>query len=347
MAGVTAGVIVAAGSAAYGAKQAKKAAKAGAAGYDAATAEQRRQFDLARADTQWIRDIGQRAGNQLATLYGVGTPNEDGTMPAPDYSAFYDSPDYQFARDEGMRGIERSAAARGGIASGNTLAELARYNSGLATQNFGNYTNRLASMAGMGQTSSENLAGQRLALGQQIGANAIGAGNARASGITDATNMYTNAANQIGGLFGYGYGKPKADGGMVYDSEPGMIDYGQGDGSGIDDQVPIDASRGEFIVPADVVAAVGEPFLNQLVAKFHTPAPAQRANGMANGGIAGRFGIFQQRMLPQIMQRFAPTTTPKMMSRPLMAPQAQKVPQAQTMGFAPRNQFLTPRFAYG
>lgn len=212
MAAVTAGVLVAAGSAAYGAHQAGRAADQAQRGADAATAEQRRQFDLSREDTQWIRDLGRGAGNQLASLYGLGSVGAidpatgvaaSGGGGQADYSGFMNSPDYLFARDEGQRGIERSAAARGGLASGNTLASLSRFNSGLATQNLGNYANRLAGIMAGGQQSSTDLSGQRMQLGQQIGQNTMNAANARASGIQNQANMWIGAGNQLGAMAGY------------------------------------------------------------------------------------------------------------------------------------------------
>lgn len=108
-----------------------------------------------------------------------------------------------------MRGIERSAAARGGLASGNTLVDLSRYNQGLASQQFGRYADRLAGLAGTGQSSAENLAGQRMQLGAQIGANSQNAANARASGIQGAGNAYANAAGQIAGFGGWRFGGPQ------------------------------------------------------------------------------------------------------------------------------------------
>ena len=64
--------------------------------------------------------------------------------------------------------------------------------------------------------------------------------------------------------------------GDMFESEPGMIDYGEGDGSGIDDQVPIMASKDEYIIPADVVRAKGVEFFDKLVERYHTPAEEQR-----------------------------------------------------------------------
>lgn len=49
---------------------AKKAGAAGQAGTDAAIAEQRRQFDLTRMDTEGARNIGNQARNALGAIYG-------------------------------------------------------------------------------------------------------------------------------------------------------------------------------------------------------------------------------------------------------------------------------------
>ncbi len=99
-----------------------------------------------------------------------------------------------------------------------------------------------------------------------------------------------------------------ADGGPVpkrskalpmYESEPGEIDYGQGDGSGVDDRVPIMASTDEYIVPADVVRAKGVEFFDRLVEKYHTPAAEQReateVQQKANGGLVRMWKPSQSR----------------------------------------------------
>lgn len=45
---------------------------------------------------------------------------------------------YKFMLEEGTKGIQNSAAARGGLKSGNTLKALAKYQTGLASQEYGN-----------------------------------------------------------------------------------------------------------------------------------------------------------------------------------------------------------------
>jgi hypothetical protein len=122
---------------------------------------------------------------------------------APDMSGFFTSPGYQFRRDEGTRGLERSAAARGGAFSGNALRALAEFNSGLASQEFGNYFNQLASIAGIGQTATNQTAAYGADHAANAGRNALYAGDARASGIIGQGNAYGNAISDLTGAYGY------------------------------------------------------------------------------------------------------------------------------------------------
>jgi len=145
---------------------------------------------------------------------------------APNMNAFTASPGYDFRRTEGMRGIERTAAARGGAFSGNALRALTDFNSNLASGEFGNYVNQLSNIAGLGQnaTNATGTFGQNAANTQ--GQNALYAGNARASGIENQGNIYGQAINGLGNIAGY-YGQnksPQPYGGTGYGS--GQIPYG-------------------------------------------------------------------------------------------------------------------------
>lgn len=185
--GVAAGAIAAGGSI-YAANQAADASQAAS---DAAIAEQRRQFNTAQQNmAPWLR-TGESALNRLASLYGLG----DGT---PNYDWFKQSPGYQFALNQGLQGLDRSAAARGSLYSGGHNADVLHYAEGLASQNFNNYANRLAGIAGVGQTTATGLG----ALGQRSASNIgnIGMNNAR----NQSRSIYQNA-NTIGNLaFGLG-----------------------------------------------------------------------------------------------------------------------------------------------
>lgn len=87
-----------------------------------------------------------------------------------DPSQLANDPGFQFRLAEGQKALERSASARGGLNSGATMKSLARYSQGLASDEYqnawsrnesanSNRFNRLASLAGVGQSSAQNLAG--------------------------------------------------------------------------------------------------------------------------------------------------------------------------------------------
>jgi hypothetical protein len=163
---------------------AKDAARASAAGSAAALAENRRQYDTTRQDMLPWLEAGRGALGRL------NDPN-----------AFTQSPGYNFVRNEGQRGIENSFAARGGAASGNALRALSEFNTGLASQEHNNWWNQQAGMAGLGQTSAQNLG----AFGANSANNAGGIlqnqGNARASGIAGQTNAWTNILGNLGSVW--------------------------------------------------------------------------------------------------------------------------------------------------
>lgn len=193
MAAVTAAVVAGAATA-YGAKKQSEAAKdaANAQGNAAnmGIGEQRRQFDQFQQNIQPYLGIGQQATGQLSDLL------------SGDMSGFKVDPGYQFRLDQGMQAQDRGAAARGGLYSGGHQADLANFNQGLASQEYGNYYQRLMGLAGLGQNSAVG-AGQ---MGQQ-NANAISGlygqiGNAQAGAATNSANAWSNAASGLAGLAG-------------------------------------------------------------------------------------------------------------------------------------------------
>lgn len=144
---------------------------------------------------------GGDAQSQYQT-YLQGFQPQSGTATAPDYSSFYASPDYNFRRAEGTRDIGNSFAARGGAASGNALKALADYNSSLAAGEFGNFFNRQAALAGIGQTATGQAASAGGAASANISNLLSRQGDARASGVSGAYDAYGNALNQLGGVIG-------------------------------------------------------------------------------------------------------------------------------------------------
>lgn len=183
-------VVVGAYSADQQAKAGEKGANAQMAASAASTAEERRQYDQTRQDQLPFLEAGYDAlRRQTAALNG-------------DYSGFESSPDYLYARDQGIQSLDRSAAARGGYTGGGADADRMTFASGLASQNFNNYWDRLRGRAGQGQGSAQNLAGYGAQMAGNIGNNLMNSANARASSYANTANAWGNFANQAVGAFG-------------------------------------------------------------------------------------------------------------------------------------------------
>lgn len=209
MAAITAGVVVA-GTAAYGAN--RKAAAQKAAG--------RAQASAAQDAIDQSTAIYNNSVDQAMPFYNAGT-NALGQLEAVnrgDYSGFENSPDYLFALQQGTKALDRSAASRGSLFSGGQLADLQELGQGLATQNLGNYTNRLLGLSQMGQNQSQFLGN----LGQNYSGQV-----ANALGIKGQANAQTAAA---GPMAQAGYGNALAQGISAWAGAGGLGAGGSGAG---------------------------------------------------------------------------------------------------------------------
>ena len=103
-------------------------------------------------------DPYRQAGQQALGAYEgtLGLQGGSGQQQALD--RFKASPGYQYAVQQAMQGAQRGEAARGLGGSGAEQAELQRRAQGLASQEYGQYQDRLGSLAGMGQQSASQAA---------------------------------------------------------------------------------------------------------------------------------------------------------------------------------------------
>jgi hypothetical protein len=192
MSGFIAGSVISGGASYAGAREQAKAA-------DRATAAQERAFNRQIELQEPFRQAGVNALPELIeasryTPFGM--------------EQFQADPGYGFRLKEGLRALENSAAARGGLLSGNALRGLTRYGQELGSQEFGNAFNRyqaeraarlnpLQSLAGMGQSNAATMAQQAGQYGQNMAEGAATMGNIRASGYVGTANALT------GGLSDY------------------------------------------------------------------------------------------------------------------------------------------------
>lgn len=236
------------GGSLLGASASKSAAKTQA---NAANQAAQLQADIAREQLNFQRDVyqAQREIQEPWRAAGVNALNRiearefnvpgEFSATTPMAGAFTGQvnmmadPGYQFRLSEGLKALDRQAAARGGLISGSALKGAQRFGQDYASQEYQNAYNRalteyqsrvqqsqigygremdkynaalqrsamgynrLASLAGLGQTSVNQIGSAAGQYGQNVG-NILGAsGAAQAAGITGAANA--QAAGMVGG----------------------------------------------------------------------------------------------------------------------------------------------------
>jgi hypothetical protein len=194
------------GSGLLGASAASNAADVQAQATREAQAAQERMFNKQIELQEPWRKAGETALNKL--------------IPLSDYTKFgmeqYQAdPGYGFRLSEGMKALDRTAAARGGLLSGATLKGAQRFGQDLASQEYQNAFNRyqieraaqlqpLQSLAGVGQSAANTLTGAYGNFGAQTGQNLQDIGTARASGYLGGQNALSSALGSAGQTYQYG-----------------------------------------------------------------------------------------------------------------------------------------------
>lgn len=207
------GAVASIGGGMMAAKGAKKAGRAQERAAESAAAQQERMFQKQIELQEPFRQGGMTAQQEIMKLLGIGG---DATAPGygsmarafgkPDFEA---DPGYAFRQAEGMKALERSAAARGGLMSGSTLKGIQRFGQDLASQEYQNAFNRfqveraarlnpLQSLMGSGQSAANVLTGAAGNLGQGLAGAEMAAGQARASGYVGQANALAGALQGIG-----------------------------------------------------------------------------------------------------------------------------------------------------
>lgn len=152
---------------------------------DKATAAALAMYDQNRADLAPWRNAGSEAVGRLSEML------------KPGYKFEATDPGYNFRMNEGQKLIERSRANSGNLFSGGTGKALTRYGQEFGANEFTNATNRLANLAGLGQSATNTTVGAGQNTAAQVGQNTIGAGNARASGYVAGSNAFTGGLTNI------------------------------------------------------------------------------------------------------------------------------------------------------
>ena len=178
---------LAAGSTLAGSRAASGAAATQANAANRAADLQQQQYEQIRADQAPFREAGV---NALGKLQGMADYKPFGMQ------QFQQDPGYAFRLSEGQKALDRQAAARGGLISGNALKAATQFGQNMGSQEYTNAFNRY-------QTERQaTLAPYMTLAGFGTGANAANA-QAGQNYATNAGNMITGgAAAQAAGQVG-------------------------------------------------------------------------------------------------------------------------------------------------
>lgn len=140
---------------------------------------------------QPFADQGSKAFRQIGDLSGLS-----GSQAQTDAMArFRTDPGYEFKLQQGIDAIDRSAASRGMLNSGQTLKALSEYGQGMADQSYGQYYDRLAGLADTGVNTVSNQAATK-----------INAANNQAQGYTQIGANRSNDSGRFGNFLGSALG---------------------------------------------------------------------------------------------------------------------------------------------
>jgi hypothetical protein len=182
-----------------GASATRSAARKQADAARYATDLQRDMYDTTREDQAPYREAGYAALERLGGLADDGMTGPGDVM---------NEPGYQFGLQQGIGAIEQGAAARGGLYSGAAGKELAQFGNDYATTKYGDAFNRqqsqvntrwnrLAGLAGIGQTANQQVQTQGARYANAAGDAAMSNANAQGAAGMQQAGMWGNAINGV------------------------------------------------------------------------------------------------------------------------------------------------------
>lgn len=195
-----AAVVGAVGGALISKNGAKGAANQQAAASRSALEEQQREYDQNQTNQQPYLDAGKKALGDYQTA--INTPTTAADVMAND-------PGYEFGLNAGQTALDRKIAAMGGRVSGAALKGADRYATDYATTGYNSAyqrsqdrLNRLASLAGLGQTATNASAASGLASTNAMTGIIQSQGDAAAASGLAQSNIWGNTGNQLAALIG-------------------------------------------------------------------------------------------------------------------------------------------------
>jgi hypothetical protein len=190
---------------------ATQAAQTQADAANQATAAQAAALERQVALQQPFTTAGTTAVNQLSAMTQPGGRLTQDFVYGP--NAYQADPGYAFRLKEGMKAMNATAAARGGLISGNALRAGQAYGQEMGSQEYqnafaraqntfqmnrNNLINPLQFLTGIGQAGASNQAANVGNFGTAQAANLTGGANALAAGQIGSANAYNSALGGVG-----------------------------------------------------------------------------------------------------------------------------------------------------
>jgi hypothetical protein len=133
---------------------------------------------------------GQALQQQLALSGALG--------PEAFQQAYQESPQMQFLREQGEQAALRTAAARGGLGGSRVMQELARYGTGLASQDLQNQIGNLQALSTQGLGARGSAANIATGGAQQLANLGVLGGTTEMQAATQQGTQLANLAQQLG-----------------------------------------------------------------------------------------------------------------------------------------------------
>ena len=121
--------------------------------------------------------VGAVGESQNAIRSLLGLAGDTGQRAA--FDKFRESSGYNFMRDEGIKSIGASSAAKGLLGSGSALKAITNFSSGLASQYLDKYMSQLTGLGNSGLSAAQIIAG----VGQKSEGQATSSGNSKSSSM--------------------------------------------------------------------------------------------------------------------------------------------------------------------
>jgi hypothetical protein len=178
------------------------AADAQTAAAQAGIAQQDKALNYTKEIMKPYVDAGHAALPYLQGSLGIGTADQN----AKALSAFYTSPDYAYAVDQGQQAVLAGAKTTGmGLHGGGVLDELQKRRMGLATQNLQNWRAGVGDLMGQGRQSAGFVADQATGTARSM-SDTLTNGAARASAYNvQGAQAISQGISDAGSLASYAY----------------------------------------------------------------------------------------------------------------------------------------------